>query len=187
MTDLVQVVLSGLDRRGVLVGAGTGTWDDPAYAQALAHTSLDYLDLHIYPINGDQVVDRALRFAEAARRGGKRLVLGEAWLYKARDGAPVAAAAALFGRDVFSFWEPLDVEFVTVMGRLSHLLQIDATSFFWSRYFFGYVEYGEATRRLPPAALFRLANQVAAKNMLKTPPEPTATGRAFERLVRRTP
>lgn len=31
------------------------------------------------------MVDRAFRMADVARRTGKRLVLGEAWLYKARE------------------------------------------------------------------------------------------------------
>lgn len=187
-TAVVQHVLTGLDRRGVLIGGGTGTWDDLAYAQSLARTTLDYLDMHIYPINQDYVVDKAIRFAEIARRANKKVVLGEAWLYKTRDselrGQAVAAAPALFARDVFSFWEPLDVEFIAVVGKLSGFLNIDFTSFFWSRHFYGYVEYGEATRGLRPAELFRQANLAAARNMMADPPQPTRTGMAFQRLVR---
>ncbi len=155
MTDLVQAVLAGLDRRRTLVGAGAGTWDDLAYMQNLARTPVDYLDMHIYPINRDFVTDRAFRISDIAQRANKRLFLGEAWLYKARDGelggAPVAAAPALFARDAFSFWEPLDVEFVTVMARLSQTLGVEFANFFWARCFFGYIEYGEPTRGLPPA------------------------------------
>ncbi len=188
-TAAVQHVLGGLDRMGVLVGAGAGTWDDLAYAQALARTTLDYLDMHIYPINQDYVVDRAFRFADIARRAGKRVVLGEAWLYKTRDhelrAQAVAAAPALFARDVFGFWEPLDVEFITVMGKLSHFQKIDFTSFFWSRHFYGYVEYGESTRGLRPAELFRQANLAAARNMMADPPVLTRTGAAFQRLAAR--
>lgn len=188
-TGVVQHVLNGLDRAGVQVGAGAGTWDDLAYAQSLARTTLDYLDMHIYPINQDYVVDKAIRFADIARRANKKVVLGEAWLYKTRDhelrGQAVAAAPALFARDVFSFWEPLDVEFIAVMGKLSHFLNIDFTSFFWSRHFYGYVEYGESTRGLRPAELFRQANLAAARNMMADPPQPTRTGMAFKGLVAR--
>jgi hypothetical protein len=192
MTDVVRGTLRGLDRSGVRIGAGAGTWDDPAYVESLAqHTTLDYLDMHIYPIGRDYVVDRAMRIAAAARRSGKGLVLGEAWLYKARDrelsGQPVAAAAALFGRDVYRFWEPLDIEFLTAMVRLSHYLKIDMTSFFWSRYFFGYIDYDETTRRLAPAELFRLANREAAGNMLATPPRLTNTGLALKNLLKSSP
>jgi len=155
--------------------------------QGLARTPVDYLDMHIYPITRDFVVDRALRIAEIAHRAGKKLFLGEAWLYKAADrelgSAPVAAAPALFARDVYGFWEPLDVEFLTTVGKLSQALQIDFTNFFWSRYFFGYVDHSSATRGLPPTQLFRLANREAARNMMADPPRITQTGRAFQRLV----
>ena len=189
MADVLTSVLGGLDKQGVLLGAGTGTWDELVYLQALARIpGLDYLDIHIYPINRDFLVDRAFRMGEVARRSGKRLVLGEAWLYKARDSdlgsAPVAAAAALFARDVYGFWEPLDVQFIETMGRLSHHLRIDFTSFFWSRHFYGYAEYSAATRRLPPSELFRLANQAAVQNMMADPPRLTRTGETFQRLSR---
>jgi hypothetical protein len=188
MAELVQSVLEGLDRQRTLVGAGTGTWDDLAYMQALSRTPVDYLDMHIYPVTRDFVVDRAFRIADIARRANKKLFLGEAWLYKAADrelgGAPVAAAPVLFARDVYSFWEPLDVEFLQVMAKLSRALPIDFTSFFWSRYFFGYVAYSSATRGLPPAQLFQLANRAAAANMMAAPPRLTRTGEAFQRLNR---
>ncbi|MGH2371893.1 MAG: hypothetical protein ACRDIC_00235, partial [bacterium] len=160
--EIVQHMLKGLDRSGVLIGAGAGTWDDLAYTQSLAQLPVDYIDMHIYPVNRDYVVDKAFRVGEIARRSNKKLVLGEAWLYKARDnelgGQAVAAAPALFARDVFSFWEPLDIEFLTTMVKLSHYLKVDFASFFWSRYFFGYVEYSDGTRHLRPAELFSRAN-----------------------------
>ena len=189
VTDLLESVTRGLDKRGVLVGAGAGTWEDLAYAQSLARIGgLDYLDLHIYPVNRDYVSERAFRFAEIAQRAGKRLVLGEAWLYKSSDqdlrAGNVAAAPGLFARDIFSFWEPLDARFVTTMVKFSHGMKIDLTSFFWSRYFFGYVEYSERTGRLPPGELSRLANAAAGRNMTADPPRMTQTGATLQRLIK---
>ncbi|MDQ7850479.1 MAG: hypothetical protein QN152_04230 [Armatimonadota bacterium] len=189
-TDLLEYVTRGLDARGTLVGAGAGTWEDLAYAQALARiVGLDYLDMHIYPITRDYVVDRAFRFADIARRAGKRLVLGEAWLYKASDQdlrtGSVAAAPALFARDVFSFWEPLDARFVAAMVRFSQVAGTDFTSFFWSRYFFGYVDYSEERARLSPGELSRLANAAAARNLAADPPGLTYTGATLQRLLTR--
>ncbi|MDR7522455.1 MAG: hypothetical protein QN168_08330 [Armatimonadota bacterium] len=185
-TEVAQFVTNGLDRRGVRIGAGAGSWDDLAYFRSLAqHTSLDYLDAHIYPVNRDYVADRVFRIAEIARGSGKRVVIGESWLYKCRNSeltGNIAAAADLFARDVFGFWEPLDEGFVEVMGTLSHALKVDITSFFWSRYFFGYIEYNDRTRRLPPAELFRLANEAAARNMLADPPCLTRSGVAFQKV-----
>ncbi len=189
ITDLLEYVTRGLDKRGVLVGAGAGTWEDLAYAQSLARIGgLDYLDMHIYPITRDYVNERAFRFAEIAQRAGKRLVLGEAWLYKASDqdlrAGSVAAAPGLFARDVFSFWEPLDARFVTTMVKFSHAMKIDFTSFFWSRYFFGYVDYSERTGRLSPGELSRLANEAAGRNMTADPPRMTQTGATLQRLIK---
>jgi hypothetical protein len=189
-TQTLQFVLDGLDRSGVLVGAGAGSWDDPGYMESLArNTSVDYLDLHVYPINRDFLVDRAFKVGDIARRHGKRLVIGEAWLYKAADrdlgGAPVAAAPGLFARDVFSFWEPLDVDFLIMMGKFAHLQQAELISFFWSRNFFGYVDYDATTRALRPPDLYRLVNRAAAKGMMAQPPQPTRTGLIFQQLSQR--
>ena len=189
VTDLLEYVTRGLDKRGVLVGAGAGTWEDLAYAQSLARIGgLDYLDLHIYPVNRDYVSERAFRFAEIAQRAGKRLVLGEAWLYKSSDqdlrAGNVAAAPGLFARDIFSFWEPLDARFVTTMVKFSHAMKIDFTSFFWSRYFFGYADYSERTGRLSPGELSRLANAAAGRNMTADPPRMTQTGATLQRLIK---
>jgi len=188
VTELLEFVTRGLDKRGTLVGAGGGTWEDLAYAQSMARIeALDYLDMHIYPVNRDFVLDRAYRFAEIARRSGKRLVVGEAWLYKIRDQElrtdNVAAAPGNFARDVFSFWEPLDARFVSAIGTFARKEGVSFISFFWSRYFFGYVEYTDANRRLAPSALFRLANIAAARNMAADPPRLTQTGEALRRVI----
>lgn len=190
-TEVVRYVLTGLDHQGVRIGAGAGTWDDLAYMQSLAQIpGLDYLDMHVYPINRDYVVDRVFRIAEIARRASKPLVLGETWLYKARDDelggrSPVAAAADLYGRDAYSFWEPLDARYVATTVNLAYALKLDFVSFFWARYFFGYVEYTGATANLQPAALFQLANQQASRNMMQTPPQLTAPGAALQLLLRK--
>ncbi|MDR7520363.1 MAG: hypothetical protein QN131_00190 [Armatimonadota bacterium] len=185
-TEVAQFVTNGLDRRGVRIGAGAGSWDDLTYFQSLAqHTSLDYLDVHIYPVNRDYVADRVFRIAEIARGSGKKVVIGESWLYKSRNSelaGSIAAAADLFARDVFGFWEPLDERFVEVMGVLSHAVKVEFTSFFWSRYFFAYVDYTDWTRRLSPAEVFRLANEAAARNMLADPPRLTQSGVAFQKV-----
>ncbi len=187
-TEIVRYILDGLDRDGVLVGAGAGTWDNLAYLESLAqNTSVDYVDMHIYPVNFDFLIDKTITIADVTKQYNKKLVLGEAWLYKSRDtelgGPAVAAAPGLYARDVFGFWEPLDTKFVETIWKLSHFLKLDFASFFWMRYFFGYVEYTERTKNLSPAELFQLANLEAAKNMLQNPPKLTQTGLAFRRLI----
>jgi len=183
--ELVEYVLDGLDRKGALIGAGSGTWDKIEYFQALAQIpGLDYLDMHIYPINRDFVVDRAFRMAEIVKTSKKKLVLSEAWLYKVRDkelGTATATSAQLFARDVFSFWAPLDERFVETVAKLAHLLRIEFCSFFWMQYFYSYLEYDEQKNAMKPAQLFALVNSEAAKNILSN--TLSTTGARFKSLI----
>ena len=183
--ELVEYVLDGLDHKGALIGAGAGTWDKIEYFESLAEISgLDYLDMHIYPINADFVIDRTIRIAEIAKAHNKKLVLGEAWLYKVRDrelGAATATSAQLFARDVFSFWAPLDEKFLEAIVKLSHLLRIDFCSFFWMQYFYSYLQYDEEKNAMKPAQLFALVNGQAAKNILSN--KLSSTGIKYKSLI----
>jgi hypothetical protein len=185
MRELAEYILNGLDRKGTLIGAGAGTWDKIEYFQSLAQiANLDYLDMHIYPINSDFVIDKAIRVAKIAKDNGKKLLLSETWLYKVWDrelGTATAAAAELFARDVFSFWSPLDQKFIEAMVKLSHLLRIDLCSFFWMQYFYAYIEYDEQKNAMKPSQLFALVNAEAAKNIYSN--TLTQTGKRYQSLV----
>ena len=183
--ELVEYVLDGLDHKGALIGTGSGTWDKIEYFQALAQIpGLDYLDMHIYPINRDFVVDRTFRMSEIARTSGKRLILSEAWLYKVRDkelGTATATGAQLFARDVFSFWAPLDERFVETVVKLAHLLRVEFCSFFWMQYFYSYLQYDEQKNAMKPTQLFALVNVEAAKNIVSN--TLSTTGARFKSLI----
>jgi hypothetical protein len=146
-TEMVNFFLDGLERGTTLMGAGAGTWDDMAYFDSLAaNTDVDYLDLHIYPVQQDLLVEKPVRIAETARSHGKDLAVGEAWLYKASlaelgPGHTPAAAADVFARDSYSFWVPLDKSFLESMVALSHHLDFLYMNPFWVQYFFAYLDY----------------------------------------------
>jgi hypothetical protein len=61
---------------------------------------------------------------------------------------------------------------------------MDFISFFWMRYFYGYIEYNERTKNLTPTQLFNLANQEAVKNMQANPPKLTQTGLTLQQLIK---
>ena len=149
-TEIVNYILSGLDRSGARIGAGAGTWDDMAYFESLArNTGIDYIDMHIYPIQQDFVVDKIERIAGAAASSGKGVAVGEAWLYKAGlselgPGHTVAAAGEVFALDPYSFWIPLDERFLQAMVSLSHGLEFEYFNPFWVQYFFAYIDYNPA-------------------------------------------
>jgi hypothetical protein len=183
-TDTVRYVLKGLDRSGVLVGAGIGTWNHADYVKALAvDTDLDYIDIHIYPAN---YLEPAITIADIARANNKRLVIGEAWTYKVDDSeldklGNIATQAVVFSRDVYSFWEPLDSRFLETLVNLANYKQYEFISPFWSNYFFGYLDYDTVPKNLTPQQLTQLPNQKAFRNILNH--RLTDTGLTYQKLI----
>lgn len=166
-TAFVNFILKDLDRRGVLVGAGTGNWDNPAYIESLAkNTSVDYIDIHFYPINRDFVV-RAMQQAEIARANAKRIVIGEAWLYKSGERETGGASAVdIMSRDVYGFWQPLDEKFLTLIVQFARQNQIEFVSPFWSGYFFAYADYGKIKSGSSYGQILQAPKVDAAKNIM---------------------
>jgi hypothetical protein len=172
------------------LGAGSGLWDDFEYVEAFAGVKgLSYVDLHLYPLasGGQSNLDRLLTWPERVRAidPDKRIVMSEMWLYKAGDGEGVSAAIggamlnpAVFARDVYSFWAPLDQKFLRVVGVAAREKGIELVAPFWSRYLFAYLDYNDPlTFRLKPKDLMNLASQRAFEAILRG--EMTETGLAF--------
>ena len=154
------------------MGAGTGTWENPAYINELFNMAgLDYVDLHIYPMNKDAVLlERALDYASQAHAAGKRVTISESWLWKASPdelGNGLGDAEKTMNRDVYSFWYPLDARFLQDMMKLADVTGMDFVSFFWMRNFFAYLDYDSTPHNLTTAALTRLINQAYVSNVLK--------------------
>jgi len=162
MVEVIDFALTGLDRGRTKIGAGSGSWSPPAFAQALAErTTVEFIGIHVYPIT-DPMLDNARRMARIAHAHGKLAVIDEAWLYKElrpSGGNNVAAAAEIFRRDLPSFWQPLDRKFITVMLRLAEEERVSLVSFFWSGLFFSYLDYTPEFDRLPYAELTRHHNR----------------------------
>jgi hypothetical protein len=179
----IRYVAQGLQHPGVRLGAGAGTWNQMAYFTALAGIpQLDYIDLHIYPVQRDFVVDRAIKVANTARKHKKAVSIGEAWLYKVseRELGSISPVKA-FARDVYSFWQPLDSLFVEIIFDLAHHLDAEFCSFFWMKYMYGYVNYDANTKTLRPQDLIKKADSVAGRHILNG--TLSATGERFRTLV----
>jgi hypothetical protein len=187
-TEIVNYILSGLDRSHARIGAGAGTWDDLAYFESLATgTDLDYLDMHIYPIQGELVIDRAETISAMARAGGKGLTVGEAWLYKLTSAElarsqTIATAVETFERDGYSFWAPLDQAYLEVMVELSHYLDLEFLSPFWMQYLYTYLEYDTSTMDMGYAELQGATGQKAWQNIQEGLLSPT--GEAYRDLIK---
>jgi len=185
-TEVVRGVLDGLDRRQTKVGAGTGTWSTPDYVeQFVTATSIDFVSLHLYPVNAG-IVDNLERMVAAADGAGKPVVLDEAWLYKAAPGdaaasSNVAAAPTVFVRDSYSFFQPLDQAFLELTAGYARQHRFAYVSPFWTGLFFSYLDvgdlrsdltYAQASRQLAP---MQYANAQAG--------EITETGALWGRLA----
>jgi hypothetical protein len=183
-TEMVRFILKDLDRGSTRMGAGIGSWGDRRIAESLArNTSVDFIDIHIYPIWKEALQNVALT-AQMARRHGKAVTVDEAWLYKAVPGEAtnIAANEKLFSRDVFSFWSPLDQRFLTSTTRLSQMEGVEVFTPFWTNYFFGSLEYSAQTAARPYRELAALVNEEAVKNIVAG--RLTPTGRHYQQLIR---
>src|SRR5581483_7703039 len=78
-----------------------------------------------------------LQVCKRARAAGKRIIIDEAWLYKMRPGGSTAIAddTAIFMRDAFDFFAPLDQQFLRYIDDLARVERIEFVSPVWSTYF----------------------------------------------------
>lgn len=165
----VNFVLDGLDRGKTLVGAGIGTWGNMQYIQSLAAgTDLDFIDIHVYPIVGQASLQRIFTIAETAKQHGKRVVMDEAWLYKVAtlQASSIATNTDVFRLDAFSFWAPLDQQFLALIVKSAQMENIEYISPFWASLFFSYVDYSSDTAQLPYNELAAMVNRAATRNMI---------------------
>ncbi len=155
---------------GMIVGTGMGTWqhDFANFQTALTQIpGLDLIDIHVYPINdinGSDYLQRILTLSDAAHAAGKRVGMSEAWLYKERDSelGQGFTSNAIYARDVYSFWAPLDQEFIDAMYKAANFKQFDYMSPFFDKYFFAYLNYDQLPTTTSDSELSGLANSALA-------------------------
>jgi hypothetical protein len=146
VTQLVQQVLTTLQQAGVKnvqVGAGVGTWtkDYMQYVQAFASMPMDFVDMHIYPVNRSFFTN-ALTAADMIHAAGKQVGLSETWDWKIRDSElGKLDYPEIIGRDPFSFWEPIDIAFLQAIVDFAKYKQLAFISPYWVHYFFAYLDY----------------------------------------------
>jgi hypothetical protein len=182
--QVVNLELAGLRRRHTKVGAGTGTWMGAAIDQALVtQTSIDYVSVHVYPIDA-QSLDNLDEAAVVAASAHKPIVMDEAWLYK----VPTAGiGTALIHeqstvRDAFSFFAPLDQQFLTALDAYGRTHGVRYLSPFWTGQFFAYLDWTPPLDVETPAAV-RAESAAAASRAVRAGRFST-TGRAYAALAR---
>jgi hypothetical protein len=191
--DVAQQILAAAPAYDGQIGAGSGTWEGRGYTERFAALpELDYVDFHIYPFQTqyENFLQNALDWADYVRAVApeKGLTLGEAWLYK-ESAAELEAGLdhnTVFGRDVYSFWEPIDRQYLEVLFKLTHYKRFEVTMPFWSMYYFAYLTYGDpGLAGLDSLQLLSLAGQRATANIPSV--TLTGTGQKFVEVLARPP
>jgi hypothetical protein len=181
--ETIHHVVDGMPPKGVRLGAGAGTWEHFEYFTALMKIpQLDYIDMHIYPIQGELVLDKVIKIARQARRHQKDVSIGEAWLYKvSKKEFRTISWETAFGRDVYSFWQPLDSLFIEVMVNLSHHVEAEFCSFFWMKHLYGYMDYNSQTKTLRLQQKINKMNAIAGQHIINN--TLSKTGEKFKTLI----
>jgi hypothetical protein len=88
-----------------------------------------------------------------------KITIGEAWLLKSgAEGPKVTNPQDLFLRDIFSFWSPLDEQFLALLMGLAQKENISVIAPSGSQYFFNYYTFGDAeVAKLPPGVGKRIS------------------------------
>jgi hypothetical protein len=196
-TAYVNSLLAGLRRGETRIGAGSGSWSSPLFVESFSkNTRVDYVDIHIYWINPGSIAN-AYQMAAAAKRHGKGIVITEAGLYKSlgegREGMPlgedleetpnVTGITAVYRRDVFGFWEPLDMQFLEVTGRFARSIGTQYVSAYWTNMFFSYVDWTPETAHMTYRQLnAELSAQRTAEAWLAG--RITCAGRSYREVIR---
>ncbi len=184
-TAMLNVILSALQQTGVTgvaVGAGVGTWTASydTFARSYLATSIQYVDMHIFPVNYD-FLSRAANIVDMARGAGKGAAVSQAWLQKVRDSElNVLSFPQVAARDPFSFWQPLDISFLRTMVEFAHYKQLAYLSPFYTTYFHAYLDYGTASS-LSVSQLMALSSSAVSQNVAAGQYSPT--GSAYSRLI----
>jgi chitodextrinase len=187
--QLLQTILNTLQAGNVSniqVGAGAGTWTTN-YTQYLANftsTSVNFVDMHIYPVNGNDFLE-ALSAADTIHAAGKQLTISECWDWKITNAnlgteSYVNVAAA----NPFSFWSPVDTAFLQAIVDFSQYKQVVFISPFWTDYFFGYLDYNTYGSDTPAVIL---PDAIAAADSAVGVGAFTSTGLAWERMILTAP
>ena len=168
LVEFIQHFLDGLDKGECLIGAGVGSWEPLEYVDRLVDISdLDYLDIHVYPVNFDFVDDNLFYICGKAENSDKKLVFGECWLHKTSNQDILAQLIPpeRFKRDMFGFWYPLDSTYTRMLADFAHYSRAEIVALYWTSLFFNYLNYQPGYENLSCDSLSSLTVPQALQNM----------------------
>lgn len=161
-------ILAGLQtyrQTGLKVGAGLGTWlyGFQNYIQGFVAQPMDFIDMHIYPIN-NSFLPNALTIASMAASAGMPVAMTECWLNKQLDSElNVLTVDQVRARNPFSFWDPLDQYYLETIETLANNTQMLFVAPSNSEYFFAYATYDDSTANLTPSEIIAQSQSLASQ------------------------
>jgi hypothetical protein len=188
-TSYIEQLLSSLNKGNTKLVAGAGAWLDTSYLTGFASDPrLDIISTHVYPIYGNNL-QTLIQIGKIAQQNNKPVVIDEAWMEKvlqpATDRGTGIGGPSITQQDVFAFWSPMDVEFLSLMVKFAEIYHVEFLSPFGEEYFFAYLNW---TPSLDAEGYFRLKTQLDplfTQNMASNTLTPT--GDAYSQLDHRVP
>ncbi|NTV30737.1 hypothetical protein HGA91_02015 [candidate division WWE3 bacterium] len=162
--NMVKSIKNNLPEGQVIqLGAGAGIWENQLYFDRFSNEpSIDFVTMHVYPLEIDDMnlIDRMDNLMSSIRQAGKKVVIGEAWLYKATSSEmpPELFTTNIFKKDVLDHWSILDRQFLKVLLNISYKNDASFVSLFWSNYLFSQLTYTDELHDLTYAQLSSLNN-----------------------------
>jgi hypothetical protein len=183
--QLLQTELAALQQANVTnipLGAGAGTWISQftTYLQDFAATSVNYIDMHVYPVNNNDFMN-VLTGASIIQQSGLAIGVSEAWANKeANSELGTLNINTIDSRDAFSFWAPIDTAFLQAMVDGAQYQQFLFFAPSYPAYFAAYLDYNtygsETPAQILPAAFTASSNANKAGSF-------TSTGVAFSTMI----
>lgn len=182
-SQYIAAVIRGIDRRSTRLGAGVGTWNTVRFVEVESELPLDFIALHIYPIDSSSMAT-AFQAADIIRSHGKEIVIDEAWLYKMRPGelTSIAGNTVVFARDSLSFFTPLDQRFLRFLDDFARTQNVALISPFWTTFFFAYQPWAPGFEALSYDQVVAQVNVLAAANVQRG--QFSATGYSYSSLIK---
>jgi hypothetical protein len=180
--DMLQRIENALTGNGLTtpIAAGAGTWH-PQFTEFLQMFATDpgvsALDMHVYPIIDDLLPNLVVGF-NIAHANGKTVGMSEEWLHKQLPTEGNIPANTIFSRDPYSFWQPLDIQFI---DTLNDFCNYSKALFISPAYFgqgaFAYVPYSAQEDAKSPGVRENDWYDVGATTQMMG--STTQTGRAY--------
>ena len=119
--------------------AGAASWFASSYDQAIIGSGINGLVVHVYPATGGTAAN-LVADSRIAHNAHLPIIADEIWLYKgtATGSGSVQASNEQGALNCFSFWEPLDTQFVRATCEWAAKVGSPLVSGFWSWEAFAY-------------------------------------------------